>query len=109
MEYGSLPTHSISLLWILISNRSQVLLPSPQGVLRVVTFRLLVGRRTGPLTRRSFVLARSMSSVQTFSRDLTLRDVRVMRILWIFCIANECLVTEGCHETEWPKLGIKRT
>jgi hypothetical protein len=44
----------------------------------------LVGRRTGPLTRRSFDLARSISSEQTFSREATLREVRVMRILWIF-------------------------
>jgi hypothetical protein len=43
-----------------------------------------VGRRTGPFTRRSLALARSTSSVQTFSMDLTLREVRVMRILWTF-------------------------
>lgn len=61
------------------SYMSQVLEPSPQGVLRVVTFRFLVGRRTGPLTLRSLLLARSRSSVQTFSRDWTLREVRVMR------------------------------
>ena len=68
----------------LISYMSQVLEPSPQGVLRVEILRFLVGRRTGPLTRRSLLLARSMSSLQTFSRDCTLREVRVMRILWIF-------------------------
>ena len=77
-------THSISRLWILISYVSHVLLPSPQGVFLVVTFKDLVGKRTGPLTRRSLVLARSISSWQTFSRDCTLREVRVMRILWIF-------------------------
>ena len=76
---------SISLLWILISNISHVLLPSPQGVLRVVILRVLVGRRTGPLTRRFLDLARSRSSVQTFSRACGLREVSVMRILWIFC------------------------
>ena len=70
-------------LWILISKVSQVLEPSPLGVLRVVTRRFLVGRRTGPLTRRSFVFARSISSLLTFSSDWTLREVRVMRILWI--------------------------
>ena len=78
-------SHSISRLWMRISYMSQVLLPSPQGVLRVVTFRCLVGRRTGPLTRRSFERARSISSLHTFSSDLTLRDVNVMRIRWIFC------------------------
>lgn len=62
---------------------SQVLEPSPLGVLRVVTLRTLVGRRTGPLTRSSLFLARSISSWQTFSSDLTLREVRVIRILWI--------------------------
>jgi hypothetical protein len=50
-----------------------------------VTLRVLVGRRTGPLTRRFLDLARSRSSLHTFSRDATLRDVKVMRILWIFC------------------------
>lgn len=68
----------------LISNISQVLLPSPHGVFRVEILRFLVGRRTGPFTRNSFVLALSMSSLQTFSKAETLREVRVMRILWIF-------------------------
>jgi len=45
---------------------------------RTVILRVLVGMRTGPLTRRSLFLARSMSSWQTFSRDWTLREVRVM-------------------------------
>ena len=70
-------THSINRLWIRISKVSQVLLPSPQGVFLVVTFRLFVGRRTGPLTRKSLDFARSMSSWQTFSRDCTFREVRV--------------------------------
>jgi len=90
------PTYSINLLWILISNVSQVLLPSPQGVFLVVTLRCFVGRRTGPFTRRSFVLARSMSSEQTFSRDLTLRLVRVMRILCIFCGRGKPFVGSKC-------------
>ena len=68
----------------LISNISQVLLPSPHGVFLVEILRFLVGRRTGPFTRSSFVLARSMSSLQTFSSAETLREVRVIRILWIF-------------------------
>lgn len=81
---------SISLLWILISNISHVLLPSPAGDLRVVILRILVGSRTGPLTRRFLDLARSRSSVQTFSSDCTFRDVSVMRILWIFCSDEHC-------------------
>ncbi len=84
------PTHSINRLWILISYVSHVLLPSPHGVLRVVIFRLLVGRRMGPLTRRSLDFARSISSWQTFSSDCTLREVREMRILWIFWLGREC-------------------
>jgi len=110
---SSLPSHSLQArggtysmrrLWILISKQSQVLEPSPQGVLRVVTLRTLVGRRTGPLTRRFLFLARSIRSVVTthhlsargcrgggegggedgpFSRAPTLREVRVIRIRWI--------------------------
>lgn len=68
-----------------ISKQSQVLEPSPQGVLRGVTVKRLVGRRTGPLARRSLFLARSMISVQTFSRTWTLREDKVIRILWLFC------------------------
>lgn len=96
---------SIRRLWIFISKQSQVLEPSPQGVLRVVILRTLVGMRTGPLTRRSLSLARLMRSVETgegraagqteeqgegpgtrqqrgdvhFSRFLTLREVSVWR------------------------------
>jgi hypothetical protein len=62
----------------------------------VVILRVLVGRRTGPLTRRSLPLARSISSVQTFSRDWTLREVRVMRILWVFCNYLETCVSAMC-------------
>ena len=68
----------------LISYISQVLLPSPHGVFLVEILRFLVGRRTGPFTRSSLVLALSMSSLQTFSSADTLREVKVMRILWIF-------------------------
>ena len=95
----SIWTHSISLLCILISNMSHVFEPSPQGVFRVEIFKLLVGRRTGPLTRRSLDLARSMSSWQTFSSDLSLRDVKVMRILWIFY--EFCSVLVRCTMLSW--------
>merc|ERR1719411_675005 len=63
---------SMTLLWILIWNLSQVLEPSPQGVFLVVILRVLVGILTGPLTLRSLSLAPLMRSLQTFSRDLTL-------------------------------------
>merc|ERR1712189_114286 len=71
---------SMSRLCILISKRSQVLDPSPQGVLRVVMGRVLVGRRTGPFTISFFSLAPLMSSVHTFSKLFTLRLVKVMRM-----------------------------
>ncbi|MCP6484468.1 hypothetical protein NL492_27050, partial [Klebsiella pneumoniae] len=41
---------SITLLWILIWNLSQVFEPSPQGVFLVVMRKNLVGIRTGPFT-----------------------------------------------------------
>merc|ERR1719244_1115117 len=72
---------SISRLCILIWYLFHVLLPSPHGVLRVVMRSVRVGMRTGPLTLSCFSLAPRTSSEQTFSRGLTVREVRVMRIL----------------------------
>ena len=74
---------SIKRLWILISKRSKVSEPLPQGDLRVVIRRTLVGRRTGPLTLSCLSLARWIRSLETFSRFLTLREVKVIRIRWI--------------------------
>ncbi|KAI9314186.1 hypothetical protein BX666DRAFT_1971251 [Dichotomocladium elegans] len=71
---------SIKRLWILISNLSKVSEPLPQGDLRVVIRRTLVGRRTGPFTLSCLSLARWMRSAETFSRFLTLREVKVMRM-----------------------------
>ena len=48
---------SITRLWMFISKRSQVLVPSPFGALRVVILSFLVGRRTGPETLRFFCCA----------------------------------------------------
>merc|ERR1719378_139397 len=76
---------SITLLWILSWNLSQVLEPSPQGVFLVVILRVLVGILTGPLTFSSFSLAPWIRSAQTFSKLLTVREVRVILILWITC------------------------
>merc|ERR1719401_833925 len=59
---------SIRRLWIRISKRSHVFVPSPQGDLRVVMRSVLVGRRTGPLTFRRFSFAPRTKSAQTFSR-----------------------------------------
>merc|ERR1739838_421330 len=80
---------SMTLLWILIWKRSQVLEPSPQGVLRVVILRVLVGILTGPLTLSSFSLAPWIRSAQTFSKLLTVRLVRVILMLWITCSSPE--------------------
>ena len=43
------------------------------------------GRRTGPFTVRFLDRARSESSRQTFSRDGTLRPVRVILMRCVFC------------------------
>merc|ERR1711994_1166050 len=75
---------SITRLWMRIWNLSQVLEPSPQGVLRVVMRRVLVGIRTGPLTLSCLSLAPRISSAQTFSREGTFLEVRVILILWTF-------------------------
>jgi len=56
---------SMTRLWILISKRSQVLVPSPQGDLRVVMRKTLVGMRAGPLTLTPSSLAPRMRSALT--------------------------------------------
>jgi len=75
---------SMRRLWMRISNLSQVLVPSPHGDLRTHRRRIFVGRRTGPLTLRRLSLAPLIRSAQTFSRFLTLRLVRVIRMRWTF-------------------------
>ena len=59
-------------LWILISNLSQVLVPSPQGDFLVLTVKTLVGSLTGPLTRRSFFFAPAINSEHTFKNTIRL-------------------------------------
>ena len=54
-----------------MAHLSQVLEPSPQGVLRVVILNVLVGILTGPLTLRLFSLAPLIKSLQTFSKLFT--------------------------------------
>merc|ERR1712244_99440 len=71
---------SMTRLWILIWKRSHVLEPSPQGVFLVVILKVLVGILTGPLTLRSFSLAPLIKSLQTFSKDFTVREVKVIRM-----------------------------
>ena len=59
---------SINLLWILISNLSQVFEPSPQGVFLVVILRTLVGSLTGPLTFSLRSLAPLIKSAHTIKK-----------------------------------------
>merc|ERR1719285_937989 len=70
---------SMTRLWILIWNLSQVLEPSPQGVFLVVILRTLVGILTGPFS--SLSLAPLIRSWHTFSKDFTFLEVRVILIL----------------------------
>ena len=55
---------SIILLWILISNLSNVAVPSPHGDFLVVTFIFLVGRGIGPEIGVPALLAISEISLQ---------------------------------------------
>jgi hypothetical protein len=56
---------SINRLWIRISKRSHVLVPSPHGDLRVVMRSVFVGMRTGPLCLRFFSRAPRIRSLHT--------------------------------------------
>lgn len=71
------------LLWTLICHLSKVLVPSPQGDFLTIKRRTLVGMRTGPVTLSCFSRALFFNSAQTFSKALTLVEVRVMRMRWI--------------------------
>lgn len=69
---------SMTLLWILISNLSQVLDPSPQGVFLVVILKIFVGIRTGPLVSKSWFLALETISAQAASSGFTSLLLRVI-------------------------------
>jgi hypothetical protein len=56
-------------LWMRISKRSQVAVPLPQGDLRVVKRRILVGRRTGPETFKFLSTAPRFKSEQTIQKN----------------------------------------
>lgn len=70
-------------LWIRICQRSKVLVPSPHGDLRTVSFSFLVGMRTGPVTFKFFSRALFFNSAHTFSRAATFVEVRVIRMRWM--------------------------
>ncbi|EEY59709.1 uncharacterized protein PITG_12299 [Phytophthora infestans T30-4] len=82
-------------LWMRISKRSHVLVPSPQGDLRVVRRRILVGRRTGPDTFRFLSTAPRLRSAHTFSRFFTLRLVSVIRMRWMRVSSASTLWTDS--------------
>mmetsp|Transcript_469 Transcript_469/g.422 ORF Transcript_469/g.422 Transcript_469/m.422 type:complete len:127 (-) Transcript_469:81-461(-) len=71
---------SMRRLWMRISQRSNVLVPSPHGDFLTHRRRVLVGKRTGPATCNSFSRAPAIRSPHTFSNDFTLRLVKVMRM-----------------------------
>ena len=71
---------------------------SPQGVFLVVILRTLVGILTGPFTFSSLSLAPLIRSWQTFSRDFTFLEVRVILILW----------TGASSSTPFPSLKIRQ-
>uniref|UniRef100_H2Y344 Uncharacterized protein n=1 Tax=Ciona intestinalis TaxID=7719 RepID=H2Y344_CIOIN len=52
--------------------------------------RTLVGMRTGPLTRSCLSFAPLIRSLHTFSKLWTLREVSVIRILWICTSCSPC-------------------
>ena len=72
---------SITRLWILIWYLSQVLEPSPFGVLRVVILKVFVGILTGPLTLRFLSRAALTNSFEMRSMAEQFFEVIVIRIL----------------------------
>ena len=83
---------SMTLLWIRISNLSQVFEPSPQGVFLVVMCKILVGMRTGPLVSNVYALALDTISAHAFSNGLTSLLLSVILILWISSCTSSPLV-----------------
>merc|ERR1719378_671683 len=86
---------SMMRLWMRIWKRSKVIEPSPQGVLRVVIFKTLVGIRTGPETLSCLWRALFLSSEHTFSRASTLQEVRVILMRWMATSSAAALVLIG--------------
>ena len=77
---------SIRRLWILIWKRSQVLDPSPHGVLRVVIRRVLVGIRTGPFTCRLLSLAPLIKSSHTIWLLIYKSKIVFNRIILVYIL-----------------------
>ena len=103
---GTEKTYSMRRLWMRISKQSQVLEPSPQGVLRVVTFKTLVGRRTGPLTRSDLDLARSMRSVVTIQLiSPSISKFVVELVVWLLTLLERGDVARSEGDADAVDLG----
>lgn len=83
---------SMRRLWMRISKRSQVLVPSPHGDLRVVMRSVLVGRRTGPLTLSCLSLAPRTRSADT-ARGRGQRPGGSAGLVWVLCM--QCSSSSG--------------
>ena len=94
---------SMSRLWILIWNWSQVLELSPQGIFSH-SYSVLVGLRvwSGPFTIRFFSFLPLIRSAHTFFRDFTLRLVRVILHLWLQWRITSVFKGHGCGVVSWP-------
>ena len=87
---------SITRLWILIWYLSQVLEPSPFGVLRVVILKVFVGILTGPLTLRFLSRAALTNSFEMRSMAEQFFEVIVMRILCSYYNESKIMLVRKC-------------
>merc|ERR1712167_306495 len=84
---------SMTRLWMRISKRSHVLVPSPHGDLWVMMRKVFVGMRTGPLQRSRLSLApliRSAHFLQSlnFARSEENADLVNARLLTLECLGG---------------------
>ena len=87
---------SITRLWILIWYLSQVLEPSPFGVLRVVILKVFVGILTGPLTLRFLSRAALTNSFEMRSMAEQFFEVIVIRILCSYYNESKIMLVRKC-------------
>jgi len=90
---------SMSLLWTLISKRSQVLVPSPQGDFLVTILKTFVGSLTGPLTLNCLFLASLTRSAQTLSKALWSLPERVI-LSFLIRASCGCSASVACFLTK---------
>ena len=87
---------SITRLWILIWYLSQVLEPSPFGVLRVVILKVFVGILTRPLTLRFLSRAALTNSFEMRSMAEQFFEVIVIRILCSYYNESKIMLVGKC-------------